>query len=341
MNKNKMLIISIMGVFALVIFIAIYSMVGSGDDKSTPDTQISSVPVVKAQDKFTYQDMMKYRENNEDNLSKGTINVQADTTADTLNFKIAGMSDGLFSEDQENDESIEIADSPQPEPNYAIEEKPKRNYTSNNSKPTRPKTNDLYNVDEYKSAYEEIKGNKSNDLPIIPTEPEPVQEKRRRREGFVGSKANMGESNASISVISFGDQLIESGGMLKMRVTKEATIKGVQVPRNAIVYGVVSQGQNRLNINVSAIQIGGRNLPVQLLAYDASDGMAGLKVTQQQYSNEQESLKNQTGDDIMNATGLSSLPIIGTMSRGAKDLLTRRKSNNTIVVTNNYHLILR
>src|SRR5690606_34495438 len=100
---------------------------------------------------------------------------------------------------------------------------------------------------------------------------------------------------------------------VKLRVTKETKLNGSTIPKNSIAYGVVSRGQNRLNITVSSIQSGGRNIPVNLNAYDATDGMAGLKVSQQAFDNTTDNIKSQAGEEVLSATGISSLPVIGML----------------------------
>lgn len=349
MNKPKVIVISIICILILCACFTVYKFYIADDDVSTSITE-STVPKLKSKEKFTYQDMMSYRENGENTVNRAKINIQSDTLIDTLNFKIieAEAEEGLFSNSQEEQNSSS------PVPRIEKESKYTANYYSDESSnrasrkaPTkRTSNNDLYNTETYTSAYNEITNrNVSNDPPIQSSldakEQMPVELSRRRREGFIGSSNNTRSQGKSIDVIVFGDQVIDQGESLKLRVTNNANINGVSISRNSIAYGIVSKAQNRLNISVSSIQSGGKNIPVNLTAYDATDGMAGLKVAQQEINHTSDNLKNQTGDDILNATGITSLPIIGTIGRGAKDLLTRRKTTTSIVVGNNYKLILK
>lgn len=346
MNKPKIVVISILSILVLGIFIAIYSMTGSSSDDVESQ---STVPTVKAKDKFTYEDMMKYREEDKrKDDSRARINIQGDSIFDdTLIFKIAGSEQGLFDDNQismfETNNSSD--NTPQEIEPYTP---PKRtnSATSAPSRGTRNRSNDdLYNTDTYRRSYEEIRAqNYEESVPAqsisSPIEQEQPKE-RRRRDGFIGSSSSSSKNLSGVPVKVFGDQIIESGESIKLRITKETTIGSTRIPRNSIAYGVVSQAQNRMNIAVSEIQVNGRSVSVNLSAYDASDGMAGLKVSHQQMNMDNDNMKNQAGEEVLRATGVSSLPVIGSLSRGAKDLLTRRKSTNSIIVNNNYRLILK
>jgi|GEM_PF-1809353 len=345
-KKGKVIGICVISILILGVFITIYKGFIAGDSADTASVQ-STVPTVKAKEKFTYQDMMKYREGDDKKNGRAMINIDSNATIDTLNFKLAGEGASLFSD---SDPKEENAFTPvEEEKVYPAPKSSSKSYVGYTPKnPSGSSRNDLYNVDAYRESYNEIKTQnepqpQSNNYTStnLSSEPQTEVPTRRRREGFIGSSGSKVGIGTGISVIVFGDQMIESGESVKLRVTNEAQVNGTTIPKNSIAYGVVSRGQNRLNIVVSSIQSGSKNIPVNLNAYDATDGMAGLKVSQQAIDNTTDNIKSQAGDEVLSATGISSLPVIGMLGRGAKDLLTRRKSNNSIIVTNNYQLVLK
>lgn len=338
MNKPKIIVISIISILVLGLFIVIYKTF-IVDDKTDQKISQSTVPKLKAKEKFTYEDMMKYREANGKTNSRAKINIEGDTiVTDTLNFKIAGEGQGLFGDSEDFDDNAFIP---------VEEEIVPRSYSSSSNSggggrstsTRRVSNNDLYNTQDYADAYEEIRNQNDPVTQQLDIQPE-EEPRRRRREGFIGSSTSK-SALGGVNVIVFGDQVIEAGESLKLRVTNDSKINGVTIPRNSIAYGVVSRGQNRLNIVVSSIQAGGKSIPVNLTAYDATDGMAGLKVTQQEVDYTTDNMKSQAGDEVLNATGVTSLPVIGMLGRGAKELLTRRKTTNSVIVGNNYQLILK
>lgn len=350
MNKPKIIVISVISILVLAFFLVIYKAFIADDSDESQISQ-STVPKLKPKEKFTYEDMMRYREANDKKLGRAKINIQGDTLIDTLNFKISEEGSGLFADSNDIDEEAFT---------FLEEDGPRYNSASNNdegysqnsytpsrsSTPTRSTNQDLYNTQAYADAYDEIKSQNDPELQQETYSSDPITEpkeepKRRRREGFIGGSVNNKATGNGVNVIVFGDQLIDQGESLKLRVTNDAKINGVSISRNSIAYGVVSKAQNRLNITVTSIQSGGRNIPVSLTAYDATDGMAGLKVTQQEVNYSTENMKSQAGEEILSATGVTSLPIIGSLGRGAKDLLTRRKTTTSIVVGGNYKLILK
>ncbi|MGO1245458.1 MAG: conjugative transposon protein TraM [Sphingobacterium sp.] len=350
MNKPKIIVISVISILVLAFFLIIYKAFIADDSPETKVSQ-STVPKLKPKEKFTYEDMMKYREANNKSVGRAKINIQGDTLIDTLNFKISEEGSSLFA----NSEDIEEEDITPLE-----EETPRYNSASNNSgggghnsytptrsnTPTKSTKDDLYNTQAYTDAYEEIKHQNEAEQQSETYSSDPISEpkdepKRRRREGFIGGSTSSKSTGGGVNVIVFGDQLIDQGESLKLRVTNNAKVNGVSIARNSIAYGVVSKAQNRLNITVTSIQSGGKSIPVSLTAYDATDGMAGLKVTQQEVDYSTENMKSQAGEEILSATGVTSLPIIGSLGRGAKDLLTRRKTTTSIVVGANYKLILK
>lgn len=345
-KKGKVIGICVISILILGVFIVIYKGFIANESQDTESSQ-TTVPKVKAKEKFTYEDMMKYREADDRKNGRAMINIDSNATIDTLNFKLADEGTSLFSD---SDPIEDNAFTPvQEEKVYPAPKTASKSYVGYTPKhPSGSSRNDLYNVDAYRESYNEIRTQNEpqsqlNNYPSTTASAEPQTEvpTRRRREGFIGSSGSKAGIGTGVSVIVFGDQVIESGESVKLRVTKETKLNGSTIPKNSIAYGVVSRGQNRLNITVSSIQSGGRNIPVNLNAYDATDGMAGLKVSQQAFDNTTDNIKSQAGEEVLSATGISSLPVIGMLGRGAKDLLTRRKSNNSIIVTNNYQLILK
>lgn len=334
MNKPKVIIYSVIGFLVLGIFLIIYSKVkGSGDDS---DMQIN-VPVAETNNSFTYQEMMKYREDNDLSDQRRTkINIDEQANGDTLTFKIAGI-DSLEALENQEEEMVPIAAEPVQQEVVRQRPKPVKQEAHRNAGAS------VYSADNIKQAYAEIKnqhesttGNSNNVMPA-------QQQQRRRRQGFVdGSGANTNNEISSLNVVTFGDQLIQPGSTIKLRLSQAGHIGTEDLPANTVVYGMVSQGSDRLNVEVSMISVNGNTIPVDFKAYDIADGMPGLKLTQQINDPQKQGMASSAGDEVLASTGIYGLPVIGTLTRGAKELLTRNRGNaNGVLVTDNYRLLLR
>ncbi|WP_262249727.1 conjugative transposon protein TraM [Parapedobacter soli] len=339
MNRAKVIVVSILCVLGLALFLVVYNLFAGSKEKDS--IEVTNAPTARVQDKFTYQEMMKYREDNPNDFRTGRTKIQVDeqNSIDTLMFRIAGLDEDDTTETKEVTEAS-VTDwepyEPKAEENTVAASRPSETRRSASSGGGKA----VYETSHIIEAQKEILGSaeepQDNALPI-------QAQQRRRRDGFIDGSVGKGAGAlAGISVVTMGDQFVEPGGVIKLRLTKAANVGGQNIPRNTIVYGSVSQGQNRLNVTVNSVQVGNTAVPANLSAYDAGDGMAGLKITQQEVNHQQESIANNAGDEILRSTGLYSLPVIGSISRGAKELLTRNRGNqNGILVTDNYNLVLK
>lgn len=105
----------------------------------------------------------------------------------------------------------------------------------------------------------------------------------RRRTGFVESKTEqsqdqsqtIGDTKINIPAVVQDDIEVKSGSNIILRTTEEVVINGTTIPKNTLVSGVVNLGQQRLSIDVNAIAVSTRSIPVKLKAYDlnGNEGM--------------------------------------------------------------------
>lgn len=96
--------------------------------------------------------------------------------------------------------------------------------------------------------------------------------KRKRRPQF---KPEMKENLIKASI--YGDQVIVSGSVVKMRLLDPLWVGGTEIPANTIFSGTAVLGSSRLNIIVKNIQYGKYITPVTFTIYD-SDAMEGLNL---------------------------------------------------------------
>ena len=136
-------------------------------------------------------------------------------------------------------------------------------------------------------------------------------------------------SAADILVEVDGDQVVQEGFRLKMRLIDSAMISNIQFPPNTPVYGFISFQPNRALIEIEHIA----HYPVKLKAYDFQDGSEGIYVE----NNIRADAGKEVIGDIIQDINVAGVPQVG----GLKQLFQRNNRNIKVQVTNNYKLILK
>lgn len=136
-------------------------------------------------------------------------------------------------------------------------------------------------------------------------------------------------TDASILVEVDGNQVVQSGFRLKMRLTEDALIKNVKFPANTPVYGFIRFQPNRALIEIENIA----HYPVKLKAYDLQDGSEGIYVE----NNIRSDARKEVMSDIIQDVNISGVPQVS----GLKQLFQRNNNNIKVQVTNNYKLLLK
>jgi len=140
-------------------------------------------------------------------------------------------------------------------------------------------------------------------------------------------KAN--NTDVSILVEVDGNQVVQSGFRLKMRLTEDALINNVKFPANTPVYGFIRFQPNRALIEIENIA----HYPVKLKAYDLQDGSEGIYVE----NNIRADASKEVISDIIQDVNVAGVPQVS----GLKQLFQRNNSNIKVQVTNNYKLLLK
>ncbi len=126
-----------------------------------------------------------------------------------------------------------------------------------------------------------------------------------------------------------GTQRVKQNFRLRMRLSKSATIDGVKLNRNTLIYGFVSFKSNRTLLNIEQI----KGVPVQFEAYDLDDGSNGIYIE----NSFQEALRNQVIGDVVNDISVPGVPQIS----GIKQLFRRSNRQIKATVIDNYQLVLK
>lgn len=96
-------------------------------------------------------------------------------------------------------------------------------------------------------------------------------EKSKTEESNSNDPANFGTT-----CVIHNEQTIKTGETLRIRLLEDLTTKsGVVLQRSTLLYGAVSLGKERIDININNANVGGRIIPINMEVYSI-DGLKGL-----------------------------------------------------------------
>ncbi|GMN04617.1 hypothetical protein MTsPCn5_00050 [Croceitalea sp. MTPC5] len=133
----------------------------------------------------------------------------------------------------------------------------------------------------------------------------------------------------SIEVIVDKKQVIKVNDRLEMRTLNDVMIEGVLIPRNTILFGIVSFKPNRVLLQIE--NIGDIQLPFK--AYDIWDKLEGIYIK----NSYREELRQQVLGDVVDDINVPGLPQV----TGIKRLFQRSNRKVKVTVNNNYTLTLK
>lgn len=120
--------------------------------------------------------------------------------------------------------------------------------------------------------------------------------------GESSAQAGAPEESTMVKAAVLGNQEVKPGGFLKFRLLEQATFNGVNYPRNTIITGVASLGNDRLFAKIDRITTKSGYMKISLELHD-QDLMRGIYVPFKA-GNETATDEALTGvEDILNSTG--------------------------------------
>ncbi|WP_373056366.1 conjugative transposon protein TraM [Zunongwangia sp. H14] len=126
-----------------------------------------------------------------------------------------------------------------------------------------------------------------------------------------------------------GTQVVKQNYRLRMRLSEDARINGILIPKNTPVFGFISFQPNRALIDIENIN----HKPVKLKAYDLQDGSEGIYVENSLRAD----ATREVLDDLVQDINITGVPQVS----GIKKVFQRDNRNIKVTVTNTYKLILK
>jgi len=168
-----------------------------------------------------------------------------------------------------------------------------------------------------------------------PAQPDPS-------DGATGSNNFMDTSSNSLPGVVAEDQVIVAGATIALRLTTAASINGVILPKDQLVYGVVSISNDRMLIHISSIRNKASIYSTALQVYDM-DGLPGIHIPG---SLGRETAK-QSADQGINGVNITNYdPSLGAQAanagiQAARTLLSRKVRLVRVTVHGGYQVLLR
>ncbi|WP_394971046.1 conjugative transposon protein TraM [uncultured Croceitalea sp.] len=132
-----------------------------------------------------------------------------------------------------------------------------------------------------------------------------------------------------LQVIVDRKQVIKANNRLEMRTLNEVTINGTAIPKNTVLFGIVSFKPNRILLKIRNIA----EFPLSFKAYDFRDGLEGIYIV----NSFREEVRKQVIGDAVNDINVPGIPQV----RGLKSIFQRSNRLVKVTVNPNYILTLK
>ncbi|MGJ1435642.1 conjugative transposon protein TraM [Sphingobacterium siyangense] len=146
----------------------------------------------------------------------------------------------------------------------------------------------------------------------------------------------------AIAAVVHETQTLVSGSTIKLHLSTDAFINGVQIPKGSFIYGMVSLRGERLEVDIDGVQYKESLFPVKLSVYDL-DGIAGIRipgaitrdVIKQNSDQTIQSMSLGTFDQTLGAQAASAGIELG------KNLLSKKVKQIKVEVKAGYRILLK
>ena len=168
-----------------------------------------------------------------------------------------------------------------------------------------------------------------NDKEVIPIESVETETLASDNQGQNNSK----QSQAAVLIAAiYGDQVVKQGSPVRFRLMREVVYKGIKYPKNTILTGKSSFGQDRLFVVLNALpnETGTQAVSVNFALHDTdlNEGInANLDLTKQAVNQESTNM----GLDMLASTMGSTGGATGLIASGASQIARRSATNTTKV----------
>lgn len=137
------------------------------------------------------------------------------------------------------------------------------------------------------------------------------------------------DSTPTLNAIVDKKKVLRVNDRLEMRTQHDVTIEGYFIPRNTLLFGIVSFKSNRVLLEIENI----KNIPFAFKAYDYRDNLEGIYIK----NSFREELRQQVLGDVIDDINVPGIPQVS----GVKKIFQRSNRQVKVTVNNNYVLTLK
>lgn len=316
MNRTKVIIIAVIALLILFVSFLFYRSYNKHDNKEGDQITLNS----DKPKEYSYEDVLKERENNNLPVSSAPTSSGNDLSAST-EITTPVPDNNNYYNSKEQDEIIRIQKQIR-ENNIASED----NSSSYNSYVTPART-------VVQKTHKHSKENVSVSAAI-----EHQPEIKNSRFFSAGNKRQL--SGNSIRATVHGDQIVMDGSTLKMRLLEDVQADGVGVPRNTFVYGTVKIQNERVEVHITSVRVRNNLFKFEKEVFDR-DAIKGIYVPGNIKSETRSEATDQSLNEINpSVDGLIGSGVNAVVSAG-KSVLSRNIKKIKVTIKTNYEIYLQ
>lgn len=162
--------------------------------------------------------------------------------------------------------------------------------------------------------------------------------------GFFGESGLVKDSAGQneISAVVHGEQLLQNGSVIKLRLVSPVVVDGQLIPAGVFVFGLAGILNERLIVEISSIQFNGRIYPVSMKVFDL-DGIEGIYIP----GSMSRDVAKQAVEQGVQSVGIVSIDqSLKTQAAAAgigaaKTLLSRKATRVRVTIKSGYKVLLR
>ncbi|MFN4083980.1 MAG: conjugative transposon protein TraM [Bacteroidia bacterium] len=186
----------------------------------------------------------------------------------------------------------------------------------------------------YVQKYEPLKNEETQQNNDIQTSSEAP---RRRTNTSSSTSSNNSSSPLEIkAVIDNSNRDVKAGSTVRIRITENCNVSGVDIPKNTIISGIANFGNERVQIKVTSINYNGHILPVSLSAFEM-DGIEGIYVPGG-INQEIKEDAARSGAGSVNKGVTIAVPMVGSISTGA---INKKVQDPSVKISDGHKIILK
>lgn len=170
------------------------------------------------------------------------------------------------------------------------------------------------------------------------------KDKMKTQPGFYGleERGSMLIHNTSAEATVYGNQVLENGAVVQLRLATDIYVNGLLIPKGNPVNGTANLNNERLEVEINTIRYGNFLLPVKLEVYDM-DGLPGIYIP----GSISRDVTKQSADNTLQLMELTSVdPTMKAQLAAAgvntlKSLISKKVKQVKVMVKTGYKVLLR